>query len=412
MGKIVVLHPDLGIGGAERLVVDVALALQKEGHDVQFVTAHHDSNHCFAETKDGSFRVTVVGDWLPRSIYGRFHAVFAYLRMMYAAMYLVFFSGIKPDLVFCDQVSACIPILRYRGLKVVFYCHFPDQLLSYRDSRLKQMYRAPLDWLEEVTTGMADKVLVNSKFTASVFKATFKRLAKVTPDVLYPSVNTDLFEGSATRRLNEVIEDPAFLVDNAFLFLSINRYERKKNLSLVLRAFADLRTILDEDKWSNVFLIMAGGYDNRVKENVEHFTELVCLAVRLGVSEKVKFFKSPSDSVKLSLLYHSHCLVYTPANEHFGIVPLEAMHAKKPVIAVNSGGPTETVVDGVTGFLCEPEPDKFAEAMSKFVSNKPLVKRMGLQGRDWVMEKFSFLSFSKQLQKIVMEFLKSDDSND
>nr|ATX63072.1 alpha-1,3/1,6-mannosyltransferase [Locusta migratoria] len=412
MGKIVLLHPDLGIGGAERLVVDVALALQKEGHDVQFVTAHHDPKHCFTETKDGSFQVTVVGDWLPRSVFGRFHAVFAYLRMIYAAIYLVFFSGIKPDLVFCDQVSACIPILRCRGLKVIFYCHFPDQLLSYRGSRLKQMYRAPLDWLEEVTTGMADKILVNSNFTAGVFKATFKRLERITPDVLYPSVNTDLFESTSASPLNQVIEDPAFLADDAFIFLSINRYERKKNLSLALRAFAELRTVLEDDKWGRVFFIMAGGYDSRVQENVEHFTELVCLAVRLGVSEKVKFLKSPSDSVKLSLLYHSHCLIYTPSNEHFGIVPLEAMHAKKPVIAVNSGGPTETVVDGVTGFLCEPVPRKFAEAMAKFVSNKPLVNRMGLQGRGWVMEKFSFLSFSKQLQAIVMDFLQNDKKTD
>ena len=32
--KIALLHPDLGIGGAERLMVDIALALQKQGHTV------------------------------------------------------------------------------------------------------------------------------------------------------------------------------------------------------------------------------------------------------------------------------------------------------------------------------------------------------------------------------------------
>jgi len=36
-------------------------------------------------------------------------------------------------------------------------------------------------------------------------------------------------------------------------------------------------------------------------------------------------------------------LIYTPTNEHFGIVPLEAMYMEKPVIACNSGGPTETI---------------------------------------------------------------------
>jgi hypothetical protein len=47
--------------------------------------------------------------------------------------------------------------------------------------------------------------------------------------------------------------------------------------------------------------------------------------------------------------------------EHFGIVPIEAMFCGLPVVAVNDGGPTETVVDGSTGFLCKPEPESFAE---------------------------------------------------
>jgi alpha-1,3/alpha-1,6-mannosyltransferase len=44
-------------------------------------------------------------------------------------------------------------------------------------------------------------------------------------------------------------------------------------------------------------------------------------------------------------------LLYTPANEHFGIVPIEAMHLGCVVIACNSGGPLESIEDGETGFL-------------------------------------------------------------
>lgn len=163
--KIAFLHPDLGIGGAERLVVDAALALKSKSHEICIVTSHHDTNHCFPETKDGSLKTVVVGDWLPRSICGKFYAVFAYLRMIYAAFYLIFFCDFQPDIVFCDQVSACIPVLKFKKLKVIFYCHFPDQLLTERKSWLKRLYRFPLDWLEEKTTGLADKVLVNSNFT-------------------------------------------------------------------------------------------------------------------------------------------------------------------------------------------------------------------------------------------------------
>ena len=61
--KIAFLHPDLGIGGAERLVVDAAVGLQQKGHDVtmsvssSFFTISFTSHHgakAVDETKDGS----------------------------------------------------------------------------------------------------------------------------------------------------------------------------------------------------------------------------------------------------------------------------------------------------------------------------------------------------------------------
>lgn len=150
------VHPDLGIGGAERLVVDAALALKGRGHKVHIFTAHHDPGHCFQETKDDTIQVTCIGDWLPRHVFGRFYALFAYLRMIYVALYLVLFSPYHPDVFFCDQVSACIPVLKLSKAKILFYCHFPDQLLTKRQSFAKKLYRVPLDWLEEQTTGMAN----------------------------------------------------------------------------------------------------------------------------------------------------------------------------------------------------------------------------------------------------------------
>lgn len=52
---IVFFHPDLGIGGAERLVVDAAVGLQNRGHKVVIFTNHCDPNHCFDECRDGKF---------------------------------------------------------------------------------------------------------------------------------------------------------------------------------------------------------------------------------------------------------------------------------------------------------------------------------------------------------------------
>ena len=156
--NIAFIHPDLGIGGAERLICDAALALQSRGHTVRLYTSHHDSAHCFKETADGTLWVRAVGDWLPRHTLKRFYAFWAYVRMIYVAVYLMLFDGgFVPDVIVCDQVSACIPFLRLLcrpSCRVLFYCHFPDMLLTQRKSFFKKLYRFPLDRLEEYTTGM------------------------------------------------------------------------------------------------------------------------------------------------------------------------------------------------------------------------------------------------------------------
>lgn len=278
MVRVLFLHPDLGIGGAERAVIDAALALKSKNHEVQFVTAHHDPSHCFQETKDGTLKVTCVGDWLPRKVFGRFYALCAYIRMIYAAFYVVVSPSMQHDVVFCDQISACIPVLLLSSARVLFYCHFPDMLLTTRKSFLKTLYRKPIDKLEEYTTGMAHKVLVNSHFTgkiltaviytfikiilycifnpitintftisAGIFKETFKSLGYVQPAVLYPIPDFDALNKAVDK---EFVEK---LPQKPFLFLSINRYERKKNISLAVMAFGKLMKLLLNIFFSKVF---------------------------------------------------------------------------------------------------------------------------------------------------------------
>ncbi|GCB71354.1 alpha-1,3/1,6-mannosyltransferase ALG2 [Scyliorhinus torazame] len=400
MVSVVFLHPDLGIGGAERLVVDAALALRRRGCRVQIWTAHFDPAHCFSECRRPALGVHCVGDWLPRTLLGRCSALCAYLRMLYVAAYLVFLSGAEFDVVFCDQVSACIPVLRLcrRVKRVLFYCHFPDQLLTGRPTLCKRLYRLPIDWLEEYTTGLADLVLVNSKFTAGVFRRTFRSLSRLQPDVLYPSLNFSALDREAAAGEQE---EPPLPPGRDLLFLSINRFERKKNLGLALEALHSLRNRLSQADWQRVHLVLAGGYDQRLLENVEHYRELQETASSLQLADRVTFIRSFSDRQKVSLLRRSACVLYTPSNEHFGIVPLEAMYSRRPVIAVNSGGPLESVVHQVTGFLLPPSPDSFAEAMEKLVKAPDLRAKMGEAGRNRVLQTFSTDAFTEQLYQYI-----------
>ena len=196
--RIAFIHPDLGIGakhtaallvcfcsnsfsslgGAERLVVDAAVGLQKLGHTVEIYTSHHDPAHCFDETRDGrshtrsrikpnmhvgTLVVHPIHPPFPRNIRGKLHILLAHLRQLHLTYRLLQTNAHTYDVYFVDQLSTCIPALRFLARKrVVFYCHFPDKLLANgefvegkmkkRGSALKRAYRLPMDWLEEVTT--------------------------------------------------------------------------------------------------------------------------------------------------------------------------------------------------------------------------------------------------------------------
>ena len=82
------------------------------------------------------------------------------------------------------------------------------------------------------------------------------------------------------------------------------------------------------------------------------------------------FVQSFTDTERSALLAAACAVVYTPTNEHFGIVPLEAMAAGRPVLACNSGGPRESVLHGTTGLLAEPQPVAFARAMAQLAVSR------------------------------------------
>lgn len=149
-------------------------------------------------------------------------------------------------------------------------------------------------------------------------------------------------------------------------------------------------------------LIVAGGYDPRVTENVQYYDELEQQAATLELGSQVVFKASFTNAERSAMLGQGFAVVYTPSNEHFGIVPVEAMYSRRPVIAVNNGGPRESVVDGQTGFLCEAEPKEFAHAMMRLLQNKKAAQDMGVKGRARVVKRFSLSAFATRLHEIVM----------
>ncbi|KAI0062067.1 alpha-1,3-mannosyltransferase ALG2 [Artomyces pyxidatus] len=439
--RIAFIHPDLG--GAERLVVDAALGLQKLGHSIDIYTSHHDPNHCFDETRDGTLKVHNISPPFPRSIKGKFHILLAHARQLHLTRYLLQSTTPKYDVYFVDQLSTCVPILRMLAhRRVVFYCHFPDKLLANgefvegkmkkRGGLLKRAYRLPMDWLEEITTRNADIILANSKFTSGVFKAYFPSISQQ-PRVVYPGINLSAYEP------HENLEDPdiAQITSDRPTFLSLNRFEKKKNAALAIESFALLKKQLANEGRADFKvsrLVIAGGYDPRLEDNMMTLVSLIdraksnsltyTLVTPTTVSSPTTLppFNTTTDRPDVTFLLNfttgqrsallsapsTRALLYTPMNEHFGIGPVEGMACGVPVLACSSGGPTESVVDAPaelrTGWLRPPDPEVWATALGEIVGLAEGERvALGERARRRAREHFGMEAMAEALESALAE---------
>lgn len=348
---------------------------------------------------------------VPSSVFGRFAILCAILRQVHLLLQIAAFSNelgqLAPSAFFVDQLSAGIPLLRLLQPRprVIFYCHFPDKLLAKKGGLLKTLYRAPFDWLESWSTGCSDTIVVNSNFTRGIFAQAFPGLKHRQPGVVYPCVDTNP---------SEAIEHPTPLWKNKKVLLSINRFEKKKDVALAVKAYAGL----SPTERADARLVVAGGYDPRVAENVSTYTELCKLADSLGLKHAtaktvisaqsipddiaVLFLQSVPNAFKSTLLSTSRLLVYTPLHEHFGIVPLEAMLAGTPVLAANEGGPTETVISGQTGWLRDvSKVQDWTEVMRIALEDgdgEQRLQEMGKWGKERVVAEFSKDKLAERLE--------------
>lgn len=350
----------------------------------------------------------VRGDKLfPQSVGGRLMILCAILRQIALVVSTSLLSTelkmLAPDVIFVDQLSICVPLFRfiYPRAKILFYGHYPDRLLVKQDQgwtkHIKNIYRVPFDAIEEWSTGCADSIVVNSKYTRSVYRSTFPWFRIRSLRVIYPCVDTTVTEQTIS---------PSSLWPDKKLLLSINRFEGKKDLSLAVEAYAGL----SKQERSNARLVLAGGYDSAIHENVRTHKALQELADSLQLTHAtfkpkdtaltdmstddvdVLFLLSVPQELKTRLLQSASILVYTPTNEHFGIVPLEAMLAGVPVLATNTGGPLETIYDGRTGWLRSPSKvDQWTDVMRKplIPSSAGSLAKMGESGKERVLAEFS-----------------------
>lgn len=115
-------------------------------------------------------------------------------------------------------------------------------------------------------------------------------------------------------------------------------------------------------------------------------------------SDKLSYFKD-ADVFVFPTFY---------SGETFGLVNLEAMENKLPVISTNVGGIPDVVVDDVNGYVCKPKDSMdLAEKIEKLLLNRDLRERMGEAGYQMFKNDFTIKSFEKRMCDIIVKTLDS-----
>jgi alpha-1,3/alpha-1,6-mannosyltransferase len=390
--RIAFLHPDLGLGGAERLVLDAALALAGRGHRVTVFTAEYDPARAFRDASDPSIEVRVRGGGIPKHLGQHLRVPCSMARM--AALAAAASREGPFDVVVCDLVVHVMPLIkRLVRAPVLFYGHYPDRLLTPPRRGLYRGYRVPIDWLESYGLRHCDRIAVNSEFTAQAFRRTFPALADRTLCVIYPCV--ELPEPAPP--------DPPD--DGLVRLLMVGRFSPHKNLQLLVQAGAELARTMPRERFARLRFVIAGGYDPALEESRRIEQELLQIAAAAGIADQLELHRSPAHTTVRELFHSAACVVYTPTDEHLGIVPLEAMAARRAVIAANRGGPRETVLHGRTGLLCDPTPHAFAAAITALCDEPERARQMADAGRAHVAMAFSRDTLAERLEQLIRGLL-------
>ncbi len=122
------------------------------------------------------------------------------------------------------------------------------------------------------------------------------------------------------------------------------------------------------------------GHDSTPDQS--YLKKLQNLTHKLGLTSKVQFMPWQEDV--WSVYAASDIVVHASIEpEPFGLVILEAMFAKRPVIATKGGGVSDLVIDGESGYLIEPnQVDDLANAIERLAHDSELTDRLAERGQE------------------------------
>lgn len=192
------------------------------------------------------------------------------------------------------------------------------------------------------------------------------------------SIIPNLAEITETNELFK-IEEKGFIITYA------GTLEKIKGIDLLIKAITELND-------PEIKLILFG--EGSQKEELKKIS-----------NDNIKFY-GKIDHKYIGSIYKQSNLIILPTlwPEPFARNLLEATYYGKPIVATNTGGTKDSVIDGKNGFLVSPNIDELKDKISFLKNNKELLERMGKESKKIYNEKFN----NKKVIKKIIEVYKHE----
>ncbi len=367
-------------GGIENFTGDLLPALAKLGVET-FALVHQDRCCAGGNQDEHSTNVTV-------------QRVHCYGRLFYAPISPGFprallnaMRDFKPDIIHfhLPNTSAFWALGLPAMKKVPWIIHWHADVVSSRlDCRLALAYHLYRPF-EQRLLARAKTVICTSKryLESSESLSPWRKKCAIVP------LGIDLTRYQIGRDQNpSSLHFPPRANESLRKFLAIGRLTYYKGHEILIKAAAEVQ---------DVQIIIVGRGEQRQK--------LEKMIRTLKVSDRVLLcdYLPDSDLHRLIEKAYCVCLPSIERTEAFGLVLLEAMHFKKPVIAgdVPGSGIGWVVDNKITGLLCPPGDHKaLALAIRRMSDNPDLAEKMGSAGNEKLHQHFQISNIAQQIKNI------------
>lgn len=348
--KIILFIPDLTIGGAEKVTVNLANRLVENGHRVEILLIHKQGR--LVDKITSNIEISV----LPAS------------RMRWAAIPLAWhLRQTKPDVVISSMTGAnVITIIASRLAQVSARIIVTEHSTQWqqRSARIKRDIT-----LAKYTYRFSDYVVGVSKGVSE----RIRNWARVPDNKIVTIYNPAITK----EQIGTVYDPPShqwFHDNDIEVVLSVGRHVEEKDYQTLIRAFSRLSE--ERDK---VRLVLLGGGDLTPKYE--------SLANNLGVREKIwmpGFVTEP-----YPYMAHANVFALSSRVESLSLVLIEAMACGTPVVSTDCpNGPSEVLVDGEYGELVPTaDPESLKIALERTLSAPIDEEKLHQRARDFSVDK-------------------------